>query len=138
MYKRNLKQYGASSDDIELEHRTRFKYQLLNLIPGPVAAHRPKCVTLTLDGEVGRALFQACLHSAIDDNTIIRDAARRIRNLLTNGDAETFDGDLSRERHNSTVPKLLVHFLTMVMDGYSPESEEEFRHIPTNIAELIR
>ena len=81
MYKYNLKQYGASasSDLIQNAHRTRFKDQLLNLIPGLVSAYSPKRVTLTLDGEVGKALFRACLHSAIDDNTIIRDAARRIR-----------------------------------------------------------
>ena len=58
--------------------------------------------------------------------------------MLTSADNETFDGNLSRERNISSVPKLNVHFLTMVMDGYSPESEEEFRHIPTNIAEMIR
>ena len=81
LYKHKIK--SVSSEDItERLHRTRFKESILSQIPGLVQQSKGKEVVLTLDGEIGKALFQASLYSSKDDFTVIADAARRIRKTL--------------------------------------------------------
>ena len=79
MFQKTLKEFGASEDYIKVAHRSRFKDQLINLTPGLYAYLRWRDVILTLNGAIGSAIFQACLHSNKEDHQIICEAARRIR-----------------------------------------------------------
>ena len=48
---------------------------------------------LTLDREMGRALFEACKRNSLDDGILLAKAANIIRRELFLGD-ELFDGDV--------------------------------------------
>ena len=71
---------------------------------------------ITLDGELGKALFQACLYSNVGDSAVITDATRRIRKDLFL-DKQIFDSDLSRNGHNLSVPPLLLHLMSMILES---------------------
>ena len=67
------------------------------IIPGIIATQTGQStysrVVLRLDGELGKALFQACIYSTVDGVLVTADAARRIRKVLF-CDNKTFDGDI--------------------------------------------
>ena len=61
MYIEHLKQLGATDEIVENTHRTRFKEKLLCSIPGLTESHQSyKSVVISLNKEIGKALFQAC------------------------------------------------------------------------------
>ena len=139
MYKEKLRSYGASDEWVEVAHRTRFKENLLKSVPGIIETTTGKSIMITLDGELGKALFQACLNSNVDDSAVITDAARRIRKVLFL-DKQTFDGDLSRNIHNLSVPPHILHLVSMILEGgtVNRDLSESQQRIATNISELLR
>ena len=52
-------------------HSTRLRLQLLERVPGPCEAKDERNVLVTLDSEVGRAVFEACNSSTNDTGIII-------------------------------------------------------------------
>ena len=91
---------------------------------------------LTLDGELVKALFQACIYSSTEDNVVIDDAARRIRKVLFLND-QTFNGDVSRQCHIESVPNILIRLVSLILNRGN-YNDEEPSDIATNLAVLIR
>ena len=55
---------------------------------------RINLIIALLFGELGKAVFQACMHSSTDDVLVMADAAKRIRRVLF-CESQIFDGDTS-------------------------------------------
>ena len=62
MYKKHLIAQRAT-ETANSVHRTRLKNAILENVPGLCATKSSKYVLLTLNGKLGRALFNACLFS---------------------------------------------------------------------------
>ena len=78
MYKKHLIAQGAT-ETANSVHRTRLKNAILENVPGLCATKSSKYVLLTLNGELGGALFNACLSSCSDDGILLSKAAQIIR-----------------------------------------------------------
>ena len=76
MYKKHLLEQGID----EYIHATRFKDCLLESIPGLCDVRSGRDILLSLDGEAGRALFEACTSSCMDESIILAKAAHIVRN----------------------------------------------------------
>ena len=63
---------------------------------------------LSLDGENGRALFEASKNSITDKGLIISKTAKIIRKSMFEN-LEIFDGDFSFQKQKASVSKQLVH-----------------------------
>ena len=57
-------------------HSTRLKLKILEDIPGPREEKQGKDVVITVDGEMGRAVFEACQYSSQNDGFILPKAAK--------------------------------------------------------------
>ena len=92
-----------------------------------------------MGGELGKAVFQACMHSSTDDVLVMANAAKRIRRVLFS-ESQIFDGDTSLECHESSVPTILVRLVSMILEGGKPNRElnESHRRIACNIAQIIQ
>ena len=66
-------------------------------IPGLREEKQGKDVAITVDGEMRRAVFEACQLSSQDDGFILARAAKIIRKVLFENDL-LFDGDLSSSK----------------------------------------
>lgn len=56
-------------------------------------------------------------------------------------DEEIFDGDLTRQRHEQSVPKLLFRLISMILQGNEMEGNQATdpqKKIAINLSELIR
>ena len=71
LYQKQMQLNGASIEDIERVHVTRFKLRLLEEVPGLCESKSGRNVLLTIDSEIGMALFEACRSTSQDDNLII-------------------------------------------------------------------
>ena len=92
-----------------------------------------------LFGELGKAVFQACMHSSTDDVLVMANAANRIRRVLF-CESQIFDGDTSLECQESSVPTIIVRLVSMILEGGKPNTElnESQRRIACNIAQIIQ
>ena len=65
MYKEKLHERGASDDLISPVHCTRLTKKILAAVPGIIATRSGQSsnspIVLTLDGELGKSIFQACM-----------------------------------------------------------------------------
>ena len=111
-----MKAHGASTEMADLEHATRFKEKLLENIPGLCESKDGRCILLTLDGQMGRALFEACGSSNHEDGMVIAKAASIIRRDMFIRD-EIFDGDLSRKRQTLSVSSTLLQLVRLILEG---------------------
>ena len=64
-----------------------------------IATQSPVVLTL------GKSIFQACMHSAVDNVLIMADVARRVREVIFCNN-QTFNGDISFESQASSVPNI--------------------------------
>ena len=71
---------------------------------------------LTLDDEVGRALYAACTWSNEECNRVLYKAAKIVRHELFQNE-EIFDGDVSLERQSASVPSVLTELIAMILEG---------------------
>ena len=76
-------------------------------------------VVLTLDGELGKEVFQACMHSSPDDVLIMADAANIIRRDKF-CESQIFDGNTSLECQESSVPTIFVRLVGMTLEDVKP------------------
>ena len=60
MYRESMMYHGASATEADLVHPTRLKDRFLNRIPCLIEKKAGRIALLTLDKEVGRAMFEAC------------------------------------------------------------------------------
>ena len=68
-------EHGALQKNAEWVHSTRLKLQLLEHVPGLCEANDGCIVLLTLDSEVGRAVFEVCNNKTHGDGIITAKAA---------------------------------------------------------------
>ena len=116
MYQKQMKAHGASTGMADLVHTTRFKQKLLENIPGLCESKDGRCILLTLDGQMGRALFEACRSSNHEDGMVIAKAASIVRRDMFIRD-EIFDGDLSRHRQTLSVSSTLLQLVSLILEG---------------------
>ena len=77
-----------------------------------------KHVLLTMDEEIGHAMFTASQHSPCDEGIIRMKAAKIIRKRLF-CEYEVFNGDRTLERQVSSVPRELIHLVSLILEGNS-------------------
>ena len=90
LYTNKIICFGVSNEVAESVHTTRFKQQILEHFPSLVETKDGRSILLTLDREMGRALFEACKSTSLDDGIILAKAANIIRGELFLRD-ELFD-----------------------------------------------
>ena len=140
LHKKQMILHGAATKDTKNVHTTRLKNQILENVPCLCETKKGKFTLLTLDSEMGTALFEACQSFSHDDEMIIAKTASVIRKQFFNND-EIFNGDLSRERQMPSAPQVLHQLLQLLLEGgtcndnnYSTCSS----NIAHNISQLIR
>ena len=116
MYQQTLKQLGASKEQVDRVNVTRLKNNILTEVSGLCEQKKGKYVFLTLDGVMGKALFEASCNSTTDEGIIICKAASIIRKHMFITD-ESFDDDLSTIRQKSSVPPHLLHLIGLILEG---------------------
>ena len=133
----NIKRYGVSPDAI---HSTRLKEQLLKHVPDLQAYKKGRDVLLSFQGEIGEALFDACLHSLQDDGMCLARAAEIIRNDFFT-EFPPFEGHFNSEYVRSSVPQSLLCLIRMLLEGPNcgPNNEgvDFGDETAVNIAQLI-
>ena len=142
MYQEQLRNHGGNEDLISSVHHTRLIENILLSVSGIIASQTGQStstrVVLTLDGDVGKALFQVCIHSTVDDVLVIADAARGIKKVLFCHN-KTFDGDISSECQESSVPTLLIRLISLILVGGKPEKElNSSQSKICNISQIIK
>ena len=123
----------------EAAHATRLRKKILNKIPDLCVSKSGRQVTLTVDDEVERALFEACAWSDEENERVINKAAKIVRkDLLVS--YEIFDGDVSEKRQSCSVSNSLVNLITMILEGGepSPELSAGLQKVSVNPSQLIR
>ena len=140
MYKEKLHERGAV---VLFVHCTRLTKKILIAVPGIIATRSSQSsnspVVLTLDGELGKAIFQAYIHSSFDDVLVMADVARRIRKVLF-CDIQTFNSDTSFESQASSLPNILIRLISMILEGGKTDRElnSSQTRIACNIAQIIK
>ena len=77
---------------------------------------KEKDVLLTLEEHVGHVTFEASTTSSFDEGIILSKAAKTIRHHLFSSD-QVFDGDLSQQKQIASVPKELIHLVSLILEG---------------------
>ena len=111
----------------------------LLMLPDLCVAKSGRQVTLTVDDEVGRALFEACAWSDEDNERVLNKAAKIVRkDLLVS--YEICDGDVSEKRQSCSVSNSLVNLISMILEGGepSPELSAGLQKVSVNLSQLIR
>ena len=71
MYQEKLEELGASNEQIERVNVTRLKEHLLKEVYGLCEEKEGKCILLTLNGALGRVVFETSAKSTIDEGIIL-------------------------------------------------------------------
>ena len=108
-------------------HSTRLKLKILEDIPGLREEKQGKDVAITVDGEMGRAVFEACQLSSQDDGFILARAAKIIRKDLSS-------------KSKSSYPLSLKRLIIMMLEENSLEDKTSAKtnNIANNICQIIR
>ena len=115
MYQQKLKELGASNEQTERVNVTRLKEHILHEVHGLCEEKKGKCILLTLNGAMGRAVFEASMKSTIDEGIILSQAASMIRKHIFSKDQ--FDGNISVNNQRSATPVHLLHLLGLILEG---------------------
>ena len=139
MYNNQLIMHGASPELTKNTHCTRLKEKILDRIPGLCETKKGRSILYTIDGQIGQALFEACISSNEEDGVIISKAAEVIRKVLFSCE-ETFDGDVSQDRQLRSVPKILVQLISLIIEGGDLDRtiSSNLERIACNISQLIK
>ena len=137
MYDRHLIAQGTT-ETANSVHRTRLKNAILENVPGLCVTKRGKYVLLTLNGELRRALFNACLSSCSDDGILLAKAAQIIRKYLLRH-KQQFNGDMSKEREFEGIPSSIFQLISLLIEGgYTQDSTPECSEkIIGNLSQLV-
>ena len=95
--------------------------------------------TLTVDNEVGWALFEASAWSEEENERVLNKAAKIVHKDLLVGD-EIFDGDASETLQSHSAPNSLVKLISMILEGEEPSHELSagLQKVSINLSQLIR
>ena len=87
---------------------------------------------------VGDAIFEASKTSFFDEGIILSKAAKIIRHHLFSLD-QAFDGDLSQQKQTASVPKELIHLVSLILEGTSQHQQVlgNTHDIAVNLSQLI-
>ena len=137
LYRKKMIAHGASKEFSEGAHCTRIRHKILEKVPGLCELESGRQMTLTLNDKVGQTLFAA--YQSDEEEELMFKAATVIRRSLLAKD-EVFDGGVSSQRQEKSVPKILVNLISMILEGVAPGHEipERLKKISTNLAQLIR
>ena len=107
-------------------------------LPGLCVAKKRRKVTLTVDEEVGRALYAASTWSSEEHDRVFSKTARAVRMRLFEKE-ECFDGDVSIEIQVQSVPDILIKFISMILEGgdFNRSLSTSMHKISANTAKLI-
>ena len=138
MYNQHLMFYGASEEFTEKTQCTRIREKIMVRVPGQCKANDGQKVTLSIDDDVGRALFEACESASEDPLKVIAKAASIIRRQIFLN-VEEFDGDVS-QRQLKSVPYLLVKLISSILEGGKTDRgiSDSLEIMSTTIAQIIR
>ena len=140
LYKQRLICHGAGEDFAKKSHATRLRENVMQKIPGFRESRDGRKVLISMDDDIGKALFIACENSVEEEQRILSKAAKLVRKHILECDDEVFDGDTSDERKSMSVPNSLKCFIAMVLEGGSIDRElsAPLCKITTNIGQIIR
>ena len=139
-YNARLICHGADKEFTRRSHRTRLRERIMEKVPGLRYSKDGRKVLLSIDDDVGKALFIACENSAEEEKRILSKAAKLIRKLILQSDDEIFDGNTSYERKKKSVPDSLTKFLCMILEGGNVDRKlsSSLCKVAINIGQLIR
>lgn len=139
MYQHKLRQLGATDIEIDLVNVTRLKESILAELPGLCEQKKGKHVFLTLDESMGRAIFEASVSSCKDEGVIICKAASIVRKYMFLKE-QSFDGNLSKSHHKSSVAPQLIHLIGLILEGSKHYSTvtDSINDMALNLAQLVQ
>ena len=121
IHKKKLRDYRAPGESSV--HCTWLTDKILTSVPGIIDIQSGQStdshVVLTLDGELDKAVFKACMHSSTDDVLLMGGAAKRIRRVLFS-ESQIFDGDSSLECQEASAPAILIRLVSMILEARKP------------------
>ena len=138
MYKEILLDLGANEEFIRKVHSTRLKESIMKHVSCLYEKKKGKDVLLTLEEHVGHAIFEASKTSSFDEGIILSKAAKIIRHHLFSSD-QVFDGDLPQQKQTASVPKELIHLVSLILEG-TPQHQQvsgNTHAIAVNLSQLI-
>ena len=114
MYQKKIKCHGTPDSAVKNVNLKRLTEASINQVLGLCEQKSGKLVSLTLDGVIGKAIFQFSINSPKDEEIILGNSAKIIR-IFSN--YLLFNGDISEEKQSSLVPSCLLHLLPLILDG---------------------
>ena len=132
MYSQILVEQGVN----QYIHSTRFKDCLLESIPGLCESRSGRDILLSLDGAAGRALFEACSSSCMDDSIILAKAAHIVRDDLFKQTTD-FNCDLSRAAQSMSVPYSMQQLIELILEGSNSKSVRT-KQVANNVSQLLK
>ena len=139
LYQERLQYLGADKKTTQSVNVTRLKEQIIREIPALKVQRDGRCVILTLEEDIGRALVECSQNTWHDEGIILSKAAKIVRKFLLVNE-EKFDGDLSSEKQKGSVPLPLVNLISLIIDGETTidNASANAAAVATNLAQLIR
>ena len=97
-----------------------------------------KDLLLTLEEHVGHAIFEVSKTSSFDERIILNKAAKIMRHHLFSSN-QVFHGDLSHQKQTASVPKGLIHLVSLILEGTSQHQQVSgnTNAIAVNLSQLI-
>ena len=117
LYQEMLRNLIASEEIIIDGNVTRLK-GVLKEVSALCEQRNGKFILLTLDAHVGKALFDVTQNSYKDDGIVLSRAAKIIHKHMFDKE-EIFNGDLSREKQNNSVPSPMLHLISLILNSGS-------------------
>ena len=138
MYKEILLDLGANEQFIRKVNITRLKESIMKHVSGLYERKKGKDVLLTLEEHVGHAIFEASKTSSFDEGIILNKAAKIMRHHLFSSN-QVFDGDLSHQKQTASIPKELIHLVSLILEGTSQHQQVSgnTHAIAVNLSQLI-
>ena len=111
----------------------------MKYVSGLYERKKGKDVLLTLKEHVGHAIFEASKTSSFDEGIILNKAAKIMRHHLFSSN-QVFDGDLSHQKQTASIPKELIHLVSLILEGTSQHQQVSgnTHAIAVNLSQLIR
>ena len=139
MYKEILLDLGANVEFIRKVHSTILKESIMKHVSCLYEKKKGKDVLLILEEHVGHAIFEASKTSFFDKAIILSKAVKILRHHLFSSD-QVFNGDLSQQKQTASVPKNLIHLVSLILEGTSQHQQvsRNTHAIAVNLSQLIR
>ena len=110
-----LQNLYASEEIINNVNVTKLKEEILKRAPTLCEQRNGKFILLTLDRQVGKALFNVTQNSHKDDSIMLPRVAKIKRKHMFDKE-EILNGDLSREKQEDCVPSPLLRLISLIFN----------------------